>query len=339
MEIETQERIVVTERSQVAAVRQAARRLAYACGMAEAEEHTVGIVATELASNLVKHTAGSGEMLLRIDRLGAQAAIEMVSIDRGPGIADIGRAMFDGHSTSGSAGTGLGAVRRLSTLFDIYSQREHGTVVLARAGRGERQAFVDTGFTCGVVSVPVTGEHVSGDGVALRAAPGRITVLVVDGLGHGAGAREAAAAAIEAFAAAPRGEDPGSATLHLIHDAARPTRGVAAAVMDLRRSASAVTFAGMGNIAGLVLDDGVRRQVVSSNGTLGQEFRTVKDYSYPWSANALVILHTDGLISHWSLDPYPGLGARQPAVIAAVLYRDFSRQRDDVTVFVARETA
>jgi hypothetical protein len=42
-------------------------------------------------------------------------------------------------------------------------------------------------------------------------------------------------------------------------------------------------------------------------------------------------------MSRWSLEDYPGLAARDPAVIAGVLYRDFSRRRDDVTVVVAAE--
>ena len=47
----------------------------------------------------------------------------------------------------------------------------------------------------------------------------------------------------------------------------------------------------------------------------------------------------DGLVSHWSIDAYPGLRARHPAIVAAVLYRDFNRGRDDVTVVVGRELA
>jgi hypothetical protein len=50
-------------------------------------------------------------------------------------------------------------------------------------------------------------------------------------------------------------------------------------------------------------------------------------------------MHSDGLSAHWSLDSYPGLRARHPALIAATLYRDLARERDDVTVLVAREAA
>ena len=51
---------------------------------------------------------------------------------------------------------------------------------------------------------------------------------------------------------------------------------------------------------------------------------------------ALLIMHSDGLKSHWSLDAYPGLLAQHPALVASVLYRDFCRGNDDVTVLAVR---
>jgi len=51
----------------------------------------------------------------------------------------------------------------------------------------------------------------------------------------------------------------------------------------------------------------------------------------------VLIQHTDGLGTHWDVDRYPGLLGRSPSLIAAVLYRDFNRGRDDVTVLVASE--
>jgi hypothetical protein len=66
--------------------------------------------------------------------------------------------------------------------------------------------------------------------------------------------------------------------------------------------------------------------------------RKVLEFSAPWSAESLLLMHSDGLNTHWSFDPYPGLMERHPSLIAGVLYRDFARSRDDVTVVVARET-
>jgi len=57
---------------------------------------------------------------------------------------------------------------------------------------------------------------------------------------------------------------------------------------------------------------------------LGSVFGSARD--------GLLIMHTDGLATRWNVDDYPGLVGRHPSLIAAVLYRDFSRNRDDVTV-------
>jgi hypothetical protein len=50
-------------------------------------------------------------------------------------------------------------------------------------------------------------------------------------------------------------------------------------------------------------------------------------------------MHSDGLATQWNLGAYAGLQTRHPSLIAAVLYRDFVRGRDDVTVVVARDRA
>ena len=65
----------------------------------------------------------------------------------------------------------------------------------------------------------------------------------------------------------------------------------------------------------------------------------IQVFTAPWPAGALVLLHSDGLASHWTLDRYPGLSARYPTLVAGVLYRDHRRGRDDTTVVVAREAA
>jgi hypothetical protein len=63
----------------------------------------------------------------------------------------------------------------------------------------------------------------------------------------------------------------------------------------------------------------------------------VQEFSYPWARDLLLIMNSDGLTSHWHLERHAGLMFKVPALIASVLYRDFSRGRDDLTVLVARE--
>jgi hypothetical protein len=189
----------------------------------------------------------------------------------------------------------------------------------------------------GVVSVPAPGESVCGDGWTVDRQANRLRALVVDGLGHGPGAYDAARAAMDQFA-----QHRGAAaddTLARIHQGIRHTRGAAASIADVRAGGEAIEFAGIGNVAGAVWSSGALRQMVRLNGTLGHTAPAPRRFTYPWTRESLLVMHSDGLTSHWSLDHSPGLTRRQPVVVATVLLRDFSRGRDDVTVFVAREHA
>jgi anti-sigma regulatory factor (Ser/Thr protein kinase) len=328
--------VPVAESSQPSSARMRARELAERAGFDGTDAHRVGLVTTELATNLVKHAGTGGEILMRTTHCGPAAEVELLSIDRGPGMRDVSQSMGDGHSTSGSPGTGLGAIQRLSDDFDIYSQAGKGTVVLARLRARRAPASTRTLMRVGVVSVPKAGEDVCGDGWCVRHLADGLMALIADGLGHGPIAAEAARAAIAAFDDNPQA-DP-AAALEAIHDGLRHTRGAAVAIADVRPGSQVVKYAGVGNIAAVMIQNGTSRQAVSHNGTLGHRAQHFREFAYPWTPGGLIVMHSDGLISHWSLDGYAGLKQRDPVVVAAILYRDFSRQRDDVTVLVARES-
>ncbi|HEX5475107.1 MAG TPA: ATP-binding protein [Vicinamibacterales bacterium] len=327
--------ILVAEQSQVSSARFAARDAAEAAGFGETDAYRAGIVATELATNLVRHASG-GEVLVRCARRVAPGEIEIISIDRGPGVADVSQSLTDGHSTGGTSGTGLGAVRRLSDGFDIYSEPGRGTAVLSRL-RADRATSAPRGMHIAGVSVAKSGEEVCGDAWQTASHPDGVLIAVIDGLGHGLFAHEAAVAAIAAIDV--RRDGGVAERLQEIHEGLRATRGAAGAVADIRPRQGIVNFAGIGNISGTLFGARGQRHVVSLNGTLGHEARQFREYSYPWEPTDVVVLYSDGLTSHWTLDDRRGLRQHDPALVAAVLYRDFSRQRDDVTVVVGKETA
>jgi anti-sigma regulatory factor (Ser/Thr protein kinase) len=326
----------VVDRSQISGARQRVTAAARDAGFSETDAHRAGIVATELASNLVKHAAHGGEMLLRT-RPGESAEVEIVALDRGPGIGNVGQSLSDGYSTAGSAGTGLGAVRRMADEFDIYSQTGNGTVILVRLRPAGSAAPPSSAFEVGGVSVPMPGESVCGDSWISMNDRGRVTVGVVDGLGHGMHAAAAATAAARALASRPY--DTPLEGLQSMHAAVRHTRGAAATVtmLDLRKAI--VNVAGVGNISTALVGHGTMRQAVSLGGILGHEVRQFREYQYPWASGGMLIMHSDGLQTRWSLDGYPGLRQHHPVTVASVLYRDFRRGKDDVTVVVGREAA
>ena len=79
--------------------------------------------------------------------------------------------------------------------------------------------------------------------------------------------------------------------------------------------------------------------MLSHNGILGHQVRKFAQFSYPFPRGALYIAHSDGLAARWDLGAYPGLESRHPALIAAVLFRDYERGRDDATVVAVRNPA
>jgi anti-sigma regulatory factor (Ser/Thr protein kinase) len=331
MEVVERENVAVKEPSDVGHLRRLAGALAARAGFGEVETARVAIAATEASTNLLKH-AGGGEVLLRRIEDGAERGIDLIALDAGPGIEVTANALRDGFSTAGTAGSGLGAIARQSSWFDVYSAPGAGTAVLARFWSDGRAAT--NGFT-GAVSVPKPGERRCGDDWSIADERDVTTALVVDGLGHGPAAADASMQAKQSFR-----RHAGATSVEILqrmHEALRPTRGAAAAIARIDRAKRVVRFAGIGNVAGVVIAGDTTRIAVSQFGTLGHDVRKIQEFQYPWPAGALLVLHSDGLGARWTLKQYPGLSRHDATLIAAVLYRDARRGNDDTTVLVIRD--
>jgi anti-sigma regulatory factor (Ser/Thr protein kinase) len=315
-----------------AEARRVATRVAVAQGLDETAAGKVALVVTEAATNLAKH-GGGGELLIGVT---GDDEVGVLALDRGPGMANLAASMRDGFSTSGTSGTGLGAIARQAARFDIYSMPGGGTAVLAGV-RKARHTTPAGMFETGGISVPAPGETLCGDAWVAAPVVDGLKMMVVDGLGHGALASEAAQAAVAAFW--PVVGRPVDQIIDAVHGALRSTRGAAVGVAAIDTRRRIVTFAGVGNIQGSIVGDGPARSVVSHGGIAGQGKPRVQVFSYPWPAGALLVMMSDGITSHWTVENYPGLRQRDPLLIAGVLYRDFVRGRDDATVVVARERA
>jgi anti-sigma regulatory factor (Ser/Thr protein kinase) len=333
LESRSQIRMPIEEISQVGDCRRAAQLLAQTYDFDETLVGRVGIVATELTNNLVKH-AGRGELLLQAISDGHSVAVEMLAIDRGPGMS-VERCMRDGYSTTGTAGTGLGAISRLSTLFDLYSAEGQGTVAVSRvahsAGTARQKTSAAPEF--GAISIAVLGETECGDIWRIASLDGSTAILVADGLGHGPLAATAARTAAAAFDKQPF-DSPSESMKHL-HQALSGGRGAAAACAVIDAAGAKLTYSGVGNICGSVVSAERSRGMVSHNGILGVQLPRTQQFEYPCTPSDRVVMHSDGMSARWSLQTYPGLFSRHAAVIAGVLYRDHARPRDDVTVVVS----
>ncbi|AUT58279.1 ATP-binding protein [Paraburkholderia terrae] len=351
----------IADASSVAFARRGANDAAQKGALNETDLGRVALIVTEAATNILKH-AQHGELLVRVlpsDTAGTFAnGVEIIAIDKGSGMQDVQLAFRDGSSTAGSPGTGLGAIRRLSEELSVYSQPNLGTVlraVVRSRGGHERPARAAAGTDIGGICVPYPGESVCGDAWGIEADQDGLTVTLADGLGHGPDAHVAAAGAVE-VARRRAGRSP-AALMELAHGALRPTRGAAVAIARLDLARSQLVFTGTGNIAASIFNtgkpalvgggtshnastaaDSTRNtwQLTSRNGIVGHTMRDSQEFEVPWTRDALLILHSDGIGTRWDLAAYPGLHLQPAVMIAAVLYRDFSRRRDDATVVVVK---
>lgn len=323
--------VALADASAVAEARRRVAALAAALAFDEVRAGQLALVVTELATNVLKHGGGRGWLLAGDD---GQAAIDVLALDQGPGMTDIARCLADGYSSTGTPGNGLGAVRRLAHSFHVASWPGQGTVLHARLLRqGAKPPSLDDAVAGVCVAKP--GEVACGDGWAWHGDAGTRTVFVVDGLGHGTEAAVAAQAALERFRRQP--DDPPELLIEGVHRALTHTRGAAAAAARIDAAARTVRFAGLGNIAAAVMDaaGGVRR-LVSLPGIAGHNARRVQAFDQPFvPGGGRLVMHSDGIGSHWSLQAQPGLLRAHPALLAGWLWRDHARRRDDATAVAA----
>ena len=315
-----------------AEARRFAVRHAEEIGMTETESGAIAIAVTEIAGNVIKHAA-SGKILFEHLRHDGTNGLRVLALDKGPGIADVSAALQDGFSTAGTNGNGLGAVRRLANYFDLYSVKGRGTCILAEFWSGKKP-HEGQSLAVGAISIPLRGESVCGDGWAIRRNESGAWFMVVDGLGHGAFAADAAREAERVFAES--GSESPAIILGDIHDALKKTRGAAAAIAYVNHEKKTVCFAGLGNISATLATAQTSRGIASHNGTLGHQMHRLQEFNLPWNQDSVLVMHSDGLSSRWDLSESRGIWSRHPSLIASVLYRDFAKERDDVTVLVAR---
>jgi anti-sigma regulatory factor (Ser/Thr protein kinase) len=328
MEIVPTQLVAVTDSSSVGQVRRVALLTAQRLGLNETQTGELALLATEVSRNVLVHGGGGEVIVIGLKRDG-RALGRILALDRGPGIQDITKAMTDGFSTSGTLGGGLGAMKRIASGLEIFTGRT-GTVVLVEVGNDPEPA----GLPIAGIAVPYPGEPVCGDAWAYHSSPERMLTMIADGLGHGWAAAEAAQEATAMFHA--RINATPSEILGYMHDALRKTRGAVAGIAEIRPQERRITFAGVGNIAAVLLSPARSQSLISHNGTLGSTAPRIQAFHLEWKPDSVLILHSDGLQTRWDLSGYAGLLSRHPAIISGTLLRDFRRQRDDASVVVVK---
>lgn len=322
----------LADKSGVADARRRAVQMAQSVGLSEKSQADAALVVTEAATNIIKY-AGHGEIVLTSTDLDGASSLDVIALDRGPGISNLGAACSDGFSTGGSLGAGLGTIARHSTCFDIYSVAGNGTALFARVSEG--LAAKHTPFLVGSRSTPKLDQPVSGDAWAVRHAAGSMWLTLLDGLGHGPLAAEASRRAVGVFMACDPTALPAD-VLRDVHSGIRATRGAVMAIAKFEPLNAVLSFAGVGNIVAIAHAGETTQHLLSTDGTVGYNMRAVRPTEARWVPGSVFIATTDGLSTRWSLNRHPGLTSRHPSLIASVLHRDFARDADDATVVVVK---
>ncbi|MFI8287569.1 SpoIIE family protein phosphatase [Streptomyces sp. NPDC085614] len=332
--------VPVHDSTRVRDVRVATEEAGARAGLDPHRTAVAALVATELATNLLKHAGGGRLAIELVDHPGTEARgpeVQLIALDHGPGIHDVAAAMRDGYTTSeASLGAGLGTCLRISSAFGLYSTGR-GTVAVARIGQDARRREDRSTVRSGGINLPLAQAEHSGDAWSCVRSGSRTTLMLADGLGHGVKAAHASGAAVDELHRV--GHLPPAEILRHLHTALRATRGAAVAVAQSDEAGGELVFAGVGNIGARLRTGDAWEHLVSHPGIVGAQYpATVPVRRMPWGPGSLLVLHSDGLPSRWLPPEDPALLAHEPAVIAATVLRDASSAaspgRDDTCVAV-----
>lgn len=316
-----------------------ARQLAMECAESLGFPHEVcarmALVASELATNLVKHAQGGQLVLTPLDE-GDRKGLQIETLDTGPGIVDINLALTDGFSTSGSCGYGLGSVNRLMDELDIQSQRHQGTHVTCRKWlRGYSRSTLPCPVDIGVASRPKPGFDLNGDDFVIQRWEQNVLVGVIDGLGHGEPAHKASKAA--RVYVENHFDQPLARIFAGTGFACRGTRGCVMALALLDWGRGTLQFASIGNIEARVISRSGPLNFHVRRGIIGLNAPEPLVTHHDWEPENLLLLHSDGIASHWSWEDLPDLTDEPASAVARGVLRALAKDVDDATALVLKQ--
>ncbi|MCE3282943.1 MAG: putative anti-sigma regulatory factor, serine/threonine protein kinase [Chitinophagaceae bacterium] len=323
----------MADRSYFALLKKDIRTIAVEAGFSETKVGEVDIIVAEIVTNLVKHGGGGNLLVKRITQAETEG-IELIAIDNGAGIAELNKMMADGVSTTNTLGQGLGAIQRLSDVFQVYTQKEWGTILLCRVFSTPLPMQKKPMEVRSLV-VAKAGETECGDAFCCVSDKGGARFFLGDGLGHGKEAAIAVHAATDAFLTCK--ETSAAETIRNLHLHVKKTRGLVGAVANYQEKRSGWNVCGVGNISIRFINGIEQRTLMSYNGIIGYNIPTsLKDHEVVADEIQLLIMCSDGIRTKWDLWKYPGILKYDLSIVAAVLFKDFARNTDDMSIVIVR---
>jgi len=180
------------------------------------------------------------------------------------------------------------------------------------------------------------GEQRSGDRPVFTAWDGGALVGVIDGLGHGSEAADAADAAARVVREHPR--EPPEALLARCHAALVRSRGVVMTLVWFDLAGRTLTWTGVGNVEGRLLRAAAAPGIAPEStlikgGVVGYSLPTVRPTTTELGHGDTVVLATDGISSGFSGSLAPGI---PPQELADRILAEHGRGTDDALVVVVR---
>jgi len=319
------------DRSYFAILKKEIHALSVSAGFNERKIGEIDIIVAEMVSNLVKHAQG-GYIFAKLVEQDDIQGIELITIDNGQGISDVSRMISDGVSTKNTLGHGLGAIKRLSDFFQIYSQKNWGTIVLARIFAEELPQFKrPSKFEVRSIVAPKPGEEESGDGFYCELSADYVKMILGDGLGHGTEAAKAVGMAIEGFQKTEE-TDPVE-IIRSINSYVKKTRGLVATVAVFNIREKTWKICGVGNIMTKIFGPLMSKGYMAYNGIIGLNLpRTLNAQQIDYEKGQYLVMCSDGLKSRWEVNKYPAIVRYDLSILTASLFKDYARNTDDMSV-------
>lgn len=340
----------------VAIARQLAGIAAEQLFVSSARRQEAILIASELAQNHLAHATQNG--LIRINGmfLNRIPIITIASLDEGPGIPHVEKAMEDGFSTSGGLGIGLGTVKRLSSRFHICSMqfgsspcpqppvyKKYATIVSATLEEQPGDIFnnpKEQSLHVSALVRPCPGQIQSGDAVSLQDNGSFCRIALIDATGHGENAARIARDAVRLLEDLPVSHRPDQ-VINALNEALSDSNGASVQVLSVDYRAKKILAAGVGN-ASCTIYSGGKGHVISPRPGLVGNIYTKSNTTQMTSVNdiskdLLIVMHSDGLLHLPDLTSYLANHVSVSAALwSQILFHPQTLQLDDAALVVAR---
>ena len=200
------------------------------------------------------------------------------------------------------------------------------------------EAIASPWVDCGVATFILPGEEFSGDRAFVFASDTGVLIAVIDGIGHG---KEAANAANTALSILGRGLNrPVISLVEECHEALRASRGVVLSLASVDIPNGMMTWLGVGNVQGILMRGAARQgqareMLLLRAGVVGARLPALQAAVLPVTQSDTLFFATDGIRSEFA----ESLSAQEnPQRAAKRILEKYRTGSDDALVLAVRLT-